>query len=77
MSDHEKIYAKLDVIAEKLAGVITALELRKGVLDDHERRLRDLEASRNKALGIFGAISVALGSFGALITILIKKAIAS
>lgn len=77
MSGHEKIYAKLDNIAEKLAGVITALEIRKDVLDDHEKRLRDLEALRNKALGIFGAISAALGSFGALITILIKKAIAS
>lgn len=77
MSNHEKIYAKLDEIATKLAGVITALEIRKDVLDDHERRLRDLEASRNKALGIFGAISVALGSFGALITIIIKKVITS
>lgn len=74
MSDHEKIYAKLDDIAEKLAGVITALNIRKDVLEDHEKRLRDLEASRNKALGIFGAISVVLGSFGALITIIIKKA---
>ena len=77
MSNHKKIYAKLDEIATKLAGVITALEIRKDVLDDHERRLRDLEASRNKALGIFGAISVALGSFGALITIIIKKVITS
>ena len=77
MSDHEKIYQKLDEIAEKLAGVIPALEIRKDILDDHEKRLRDLEASRNKALGIFGAISAALGSFGALITIVIKQAIAS
>jgi hypothetical protein len=77
MSDHEKIYAKLDEISEKLAGVITALEIRKDTLEDHEKRLRDLEASRNKALGVFGAISVALGSFGALITIIIKKVVAS
>ena len=77
MGDHEKIYEKLDDIAEKLAGVITALEIRKDILEDHEKRLRDLEASRNKALGIFGAISAALGSFGALITIIIKKAVAS
>ena len=77
MGDHEKIYEKLDEIAEKLAGVIAALEIRKDTLEDHEKRLRDLEASRNKALGVFGAISVALGSFGALITIIIKKATAS
>ena len=77
MGEHEKIYEKLDEIAEKLAGVITALEIRKDTLEDHERRLRDLEASRNKALGVFGAISAVLGSFGALITIIIKKVVVS
>ena len=77
MGDHKKIYEKLDEIAEKLTGVITALEIRKDTLEDHEKRLRDLEASRNKALGVFGAISAALGSFGALITIIIKKVVAS
>ena len=77
MSDHEKICAKLDDIAKKLAGVITALKIRKDVREDHEKRLRDLEASQHKALGIFGAISAALGSFGALITIFIKKALTS
>ena len=74
MSDHEKIYEKLDDIATKLASVVTALEIRKCIMDDHERRLRDLEASHNQALGIFAVISVILGSLGAVITIIIKKA---
>jgi DNA repair ATPase RecN len=73
MSDHEKIYNKLDEIAVKLAGICTACAAREKELADHEERLRDLEAARNKWLGAIAVLSFALGALGAVIATILKK----
>ena len=75
MSDHEKIYAKLDEISERIAGIHATCPQREKRLDDHETRLRGMEAVQNKAVGVVAVVSLILGSIGAILTTLIKKAI--
>jgi hypothetical protein len=73
MSDHEKIYNKLDEISVKLAGICVACMAREKELSDHEERLRGLEATRNKWLGAIAVLSFTLGALGAVIATMLKK----
>lgn len=77
MSDHEKIYAKLDEISEKIAGICATCPVREQRIQDHEKRLRDMEAVQNKAVGIVAVVSIILGSIGAVVTTIVKKAMAA
>ena len=75
MSDHEKIYQKLDEISEKLASIGAICPAREKRLDKLEKVVHDVEAVQNKALGIVAVVSIILGGIGAAITAIVKKAV--
>lgn len=73
---HERIFEKLDEISEKVAGIGATCPAREKRLDGIEKRLRDVEAIQNKALGIVTVVSIVVGSIGAIVTAIFKKALA-
>lgn len=73
---HERIFEKLDEISNKVAGISATCPAREKRLDGIEERLRDVEAIQNKALGIVTVVSIVVGSIGAIVTAIIKKALA-
>jgi hypothetical protein len=78
MSDntHERIFDKLEEISEKLAAIRATCPAREKRLDAIDTRLRNVEAVQNKALGIVTVVSIVVGSIGAIVTAIIKKALA-
>lgn len=73
---HERIFSRLDEIVEKLAALGATCPAREKRLDAIDTRLRNVEAVQNKAVGIVAVVSVILGSIGAIITAVVKKALA-
>lgn len=78
MSDntHDRIFDKLDEIGEKLAALGATCPAREKRLDAIDTRLRNVEAIQNKAVGIVAVVSIFLGAVGAIITAVVKKALA-
>lgn len=75
-STHDRIFDKLDEIGEKLAALGATCPAREKRLDAIDTRLRNVEAIQNKAVGIVAVVSIFLGAVGAIITAIIKKALA-
>jgi hypothetical protein len=76
MSDHDRIFEKLNEMNEKLSGLCATCPAREKRLDDLEKRVRENEAFQNKAVGIVSIVSLIIGSIGAIITSIIKKGLA-
>lgn len=74
-STHDRIFDKLDEIGEKLAALGATCPAREKRLDAIDTRLRNVEAVQNKAVGIVAVVSIFLGSVGAIITAIVKKAL--
>jgi ABC-type transporter Mla maintaining outer membrane lipid asymmetry permease subunit MlaE len=72
---HERIFDKLEEIGEKLAALGATCPAREKRLDAIDARLRSVEAVQNKAIGIVTVVSIVVGSIGAVVTTIIKKAL--
>ena len=73
---HERIFDKLEEIGEKLAALGATCPAREKRLDAIDVRLRNVEAVQNKAIGIVTVVSLFVGAIGAIVTSIVKKALA-
>ncbi|MBP3405885.1 MAG: hypothetical protein J6N18_07260 [Kiritimatiellae bacterium] len=78
MSDntHDRIFDKLDEIGERLAALGATCPAREKRLDAIDTRLRQVEAVQNKAIGIVTVVSLFVGAIGAIVTSIVKRALA-
>ena len=78
MSDntHDRIFDKLDEIGESLAALGATCPAREKRLDAIDTRLRQVEAVQNKAIGIVTVVSLFVGAIGAIVTSIVKRALA-
>lgn len=78
MSDntHDRIFDKLDEIGERLAALGATCPAREKRLDAIDTRLRQVEAVQNKAIGIVTIVSLFVGAIGAIVTSIVKRALA-
>lgn len=73
---HERIFDKLEEIGEKLAALGATCPAREKRLDAIDVRLRNVEAVQNKAIGIVTVVSLFVGAIGAIVTSIVKRALA-
>lgn len=77
MSDHDKIYEKLTEISNDLAVLKSTCPNRDAHIQDLEKRVREMKAVQDKAVGIIAFVSIIFGAIGNTILTIIKKGISS
>lgn len=77
MSDHEKIYEKLSEISNDIAVLKSTCPNRDVHIQDLEKRVREIKAVQDKAVGIIAFVSIIFGAIGNTILSLIKKGISA